>query len=163
MAIIKKIHIAPVGGWENNSYYVVEVAFMKGNPVHEAILSIGFMGENGEYGNYCYLFNSSYDHEVQNVRKAFYLRFVRKIDMAIPNRHKLCEDINPYYLEVIYDAPVFDGVKEYTDEYVPLFKKWLKDKNAYYYSRPKEDYSENEAKELAEKAGATVLFLENLS
>lgn len=95
MNITKRTHIAPEGGWENNSYY------------------------------------GSTSHETE--------------------------------LKISYDMPKFDGVKEYTDEYRDLFKTHCLITNAFYYGRPKEDFSVYEAKKLAKEAGATILLLDNMS
>ena len=37
--------IDPAGGWKDQTYYVVDVAFRSTNPVHRRVLYVGFMPE----------------------------------------------------------------------------------------------------------------------
>ncbi|WP_417585399.1 hypothetical protein [Pelagibacterium sp.] len=59
--------IAPDGGWEESSWYQVEVAFRQGNPVHKALLYTGFLNgirsdrKKGSPGGYHILVNPSWD------------------------------------------------------------------------------------------------------
>ena len=55
------------------------------------------------------------------------------------------------------------GVTEYSDRGMILFQKWCFDTKTYYYAKPREDFFDYEAIELAKKAGATYLYLEDLS
>lgn len=61
------------------------------------------------------------------------------------------------------DTPEFDGIKPYSPEYAILFKAWCKKHNAYYYARPKEDFSLHEGRYLAQQAHADILIYENMS
>jgi hypothetical protein len=43
---------APVGGWIEHSYYVVELSVTRNNPVWQCLLYTGFLGTYGEPGGY---------------------------------------------------------------------------------------------------------------
>ncbi len=55
----------PLEGWTENTYYVVDVAFNKDNPIHRSILYVGFthqkQGWEGLRGGYTALMNGTYD------------------------------------------------------------------------------------------------------
>ena len=56
-----------------------------------------------------------------------------------------------------------EGEHEYSDRGMILFQKWCRDTNTFYYARPKEDFFVSEGMILAQQAGATYLFLEDMS
>ena len=62
-----------------------------------------------------------------------------------------------------YDLPEFPGIKDFSNEYNELFIKWCHENNALYYARPKEDFSEAEALDIATADGYDIVLLENLS
>jgi hypothetical protein len=76
-------------GWEADSYYVVEVAVHRNNPIHACVMSVGSVDEFGNpVGIFNYVFNLTHDPEVSPIHKYAYIRAVRKIDMVIPNNRK---------------------------------------------------------------------------
>jgi hypothetical protein len=56
--------IKPKGGWKQGGIYLVEVSWHSGNPVHEAILFVGFL-EDGNFAGYCEIYSNSYDHPMK--------------------------------------------------------------------------------------------------
>ena len=54
-------------------------------------------------------------------------------------------------------------VAPYSDKGMELFQKWCVDTNTYYYARPSEDFFFSEAMILAQQAGATYLYAEDMS
>ena len=71
--------IPPETGWKEHTYYQVEVAWSSSNPVHQAILGVGFLGANspdGQPGNYSEIWNHSYDCAC-DFRTAWYVRVVK--------------------------------------------------------------------------------------
>lgn len=53
--------VPPPGGWKADGVYVVLVSFLETNPMHYAILQVGFLDANGNPGNYSELFNNTYE------------------------------------------------------------------------------------------------------
>jgi hypothetical protein len=43
----KRTHIAPEGGWKEQTYYVVDTSWRSTNPIHRRILYVGFLGPEG--------------------------------------------------------------------------------------------------------------------
>ena len=56
-----------------------------------------------------------------------------------------------------------NGLDPYSGPATVLFKDWCNANNVYYYGRPREDFSEREALDLAAKACARFLLMENMS
>lgn len=77
----KQTIIAPKNGWEPKTYYIVEVAFNKANPIHRAIFYSGFL--NAPVKNpdgYNQIWNPSYEPgETKQITDAHYLKVIRKI------------------------------------------------------------------------------------
>ena len=67
----------PEGGWKEKTWYLVDVAFRPSNPVHRAVLAVGFMHDDGP-GAYTFLYNPSYDMP-ERFEHIYYLRVVREI------------------------------------------------------------------------------------
>lgn len=67
--------IPPEGGWTNHTAYLVDVAWRANNPIHRAILHVGFM-DGPRFGNHCEVWSNCYD-EAEHARGAFYLKAVR--------------------------------------------------------------------------------------
>ena len=61
------------------------------------------------------------------------------------------------------EANIYGGADPYSDEGIAKFKAWSDANYVYCYSRTKENFFEFEAYELAEKADASYLIMENLS
>ena len=71
---------------------------------------------------------------------------------------------NPAKPTLITDAHLPEKFRVYGDsELAKEFRAYCKVNRIYYYARPREDFHEWEAWELAEKAGALFLLLEDLS
>ncbi len=74
--------IPPDAGWEDRTYYVVEVAFSKSNPIHRSILYLGFGAERPDWvalgGGYTTLFNGSYE-STQPPTLLHFLKVIAKI------------------------------------------------------------------------------------
>lgn len=52
---------APKGGWEEHTFYLVEVAFSNNNPVHRHIFYTGFISKDGRPNGYNNLITCSED------------------------------------------------------------------------------------------------------
>jgi len=89
-------HIPPEGGWERCSYYVVEVATHKRNPIFKAILYTGFLDKRTQQPlGYSGVFSSTLEPEFMDLKEFQYIKAIRKIDMSIPNERKdMTEIIN---------------------------------------------------------------------
>lgn len=69
----------PEGGWKPHTFYRVRVSYRTGNPIHDAILGIGFVNQDGTPGNYSEIWNNCYDgaslfsdaHYVEVVQELF--------------------------------------------------------------------------------------------
>ena len=51
----------PEGGWKQNTFYFVEVAWNINNPIHPAIFYSGFLDSKGNPDGYSCIFNPTYD------------------------------------------------------------------------------------------------------
>lgn len=73
--------IPPTEGWKEHTYYLVEVSYSPSNPVHLAILAVGFLGINspeGVPGNYSEIWTNTYDHAYP-FREAHYLKVIKEL------------------------------------------------------------------------------------
>lgn len=61
------------------------------------------------------------------------------------------------------ETEIYGKVPPYEKEGPALLRYWCKKHNAYYYGRPKDSFSKQEAIELATNAGCTKVLLDNLS
>lgn len=78
----EKAIIPPVGGWKENTVYLVDVAWKAANPVHRAMLHVGFVHADGRFGNYCEVWLNNYDCP-ESAGGAYYLKAVRElVDMG---------------------------------------------------------------------------------
>lgn len=80
----KRTFIGPAEGWEAHAVYLVAVAYNKNNPVHRALLHVGFLKDSpsGKVpGNYSEIWLHSYDSPIV-VGGAYYLRVIRKLCSA---------------------------------------------------------------------------------
>lgn len=80
--------IAPKGGWKDKTYYIVDVAFSKHNPIHRKIFYSGFTnnGQPGAYSGFGQF--GSWEAAYESFGKAFYLRVIRVIDLNIKEKLK---------------------------------------------------------------------------
>lgn len=98
-------HIPPEGGWEPQSYYVVEVSTSPNNPIFEAILYTGFLNaifldNTKSYPReYSGIFNPSIKPEFMPMKNFQYIKVIRKIDMIILNRNKQMTELNLFELK----------------------------------------------------------------
>lgn len=75
--------ISPKEGWKSETYYIVEVAFGPGNPVHTKIFYSGFVDKiNGMPGGYNQLFVDR-DTGYTTIRDVWYLRPIGIIEKDI--------------------------------------------------------------------------------
>ena len=74
---VERLIEPPEGGWKAQTWYLVNVAFNPTNPVHRAVLAVGFMHDDGP-GAYTAIYNPSYDC-VEKFEHVYYLRVEREI------------------------------------------------------------------------------------
>lgn len=67
--------IPPEGGWENQTWYAVDVAFSAGNPIHAAVLYSGFF----DIGSYVFVVTE--DGTPCKIGELFYMKGIRKINV----------------------------------------------------------------------------------
>lgn len=95
-----KYFIPPPEGLKIKTYYVVEVSFEISNPIHRAILGVGFLNGNNLPCADSYLFNITYNPEATLYTKAYYIKVIREIDTQRPSQDKFVSDIkNIFELE----------------------------------------------------------------
>ena len=73
--------LPPKEGWKNHTYYLVEVSFSQSNPVHLAILGVGFVGINapkGVPGNYSEIWCNAYSRPYK-FREAHYIKAIKEL------------------------------------------------------------------------------------
>ena len=61
------------------------------------------------------------------------------------------------------EAGIYNGIDGYSDEGIALFQAWTAENGITYYGRPREDFFEFEAYEIAEAAGNTYVIMEDMS
>lgn len=82
LGITERTIIPPEGGWDERSYYLVDVAFSKHNVIHRGFFHTGFLnGKDGTPGAYNEL---SFYEDKKTISDVFYMKAVHKIDM-FPN------------------------------------------------------------------------------
>ena len=91
-------HIPPEGGWEEYTYYVVEVSIEQGSPIFEAILKTDFIHE-GNLPIYCKVFTRNSHCDICDITELQYIKAIRKIDVSIPNRGKQIRELNIFELK----------------------------------------------------------------
>lgn len=73
--------VPPSDGWEAHSWYLVEVAFTAGNPIHRSLFFTGFL--NGKYktpGGYNQLVPlNTPGGENSEIHHTFYIKAIRKL------------------------------------------------------------------------------------
>ena len=68
----------PAGGWKENTFYVVDVAFAANNPIHRSIFFTGFL-DDGVPGGYNKFFCEGACSLTYNC--AYYLKAIAEIDL----------------------------------------------------------------------------------
>ena len=74
---VKGIH-PPEGGWKDNTFYVVEVAYKPLNMIHKAIFYTGFCDEKGVPQGYNWLMNGGYE-DLCSIQEAYYLKAIAEL------------------------------------------------------------------------------------
>lgn len=74
---VKGIH-PPEGGWKDNTFYVVEVAYKPLNMIHKAIFYTGFCDEKGVSQGYNWLMNGGYE-DLCSIQEAYYLKAIAEL------------------------------------------------------------------------------------
>lgn len=89
--LVKRGVIPPEEGWKENTYYIVDVAFNRHNPVHKAIFFTGFLnGRDGGPGGYNQLFNPSWEGH-QELGDMYYVKAVELLENV--TQHMEPEDV----------------------------------------------------------------------
>lgn len=70
--------ILPDDGCKGGQIWIVEVACNKNNPIHRAILHVGFMDSPNEFGGYCEVWCNNYDQSIP-VSSLHYLKLIKLI------------------------------------------------------------------------------------
>lgn len=74
--------VPPVAGWEDRTYYVVDVAMHRTNPIHRSIFYSGFLSDKDHPANYNAVWGNGSNTPINKVH---YLKVIRKIDMSDEN------------------------------------------------------------------------------
>lgn len=75
-----KAHVhAPEGGWEQRTWYLVEVSYSSNNPVHEAMVFTGFLNEFGEPQGYSAIFAANAPSDPTPFHRAYYMKPLKKL------------------------------------------------------------------------------------
>lgn len=74
----KKGIIPPDGGWEERSWYLVEVSYFKGNPIHQSLFFTGFLqeGQPGGYNSVVPIHGTA-DHQHTQINDVRYLNALK--------------------------------------------------------------------------------------
>lgn len=78
----KRTIVPPITGWEDRTYYVIDVAMSRTNLVHRSIFYSGFLSDKGHPTGYNAVWG---DESNIPISKVHYLKVVRKIDMSDEN------------------------------------------------------------------------------
>ena len=72
--------IPPLNGWEERTFYLVEIAWTKHNPIHKALFYTGFL-HGDEPGNYAGTFNPTYEPEFfpWRSRRPYYMKVIKRV------------------------------------------------------------------------------------
>jgi hypothetical protein len=68
----------PPGGWKANTIYVVKVAFKPTNPIHTALLHVGFLDDKGRPAGYSEIWRGNYERPIR-FGSAHYLAVVQEV------------------------------------------------------------------------------------
>ena len=64
--------------------YLVDVAWRSSNPVHRAILHVGFLNNDKSFGGYCEVWSNNYD-EARRAYSAYYLKVIKDLGHIKPD------------------------------------------------------------------------------
>ncbi len=76
-----RLVIPPKGGWKESTWYIAEVSFAIGNPIHKSLLYSGFLtGKDKEPGGYSALvaYTTPYDG-TSHLSDATYIKVLREL------------------------------------------------------------------------------------
>lgn len=76
--VSKKTVIPPSGGWKENTYYIVDVAFSANNPIHRKIFYTGFLNSAG---NPCGYNKFGFCEDKLELKDAYFVRVIRELDL----------------------------------------------------------------------------------
>jgi hypothetical protein len=76
----KQIIVAPEKGWEDHTWYLVEVAYHKNNPVHRDLFYSGFIDKINKIPSDCN-FLPGYGY-LRRIEDTYYLKVIRKVVSA---------------------------------------------------------------------------------
>ena len=72
----KQTIIPPKDGWEAQSWYLIEVSFFPGNPVHPKLFYTGFLTSQGQPAGYNYLAD---DERLYQIHEVYYMKAIRQL------------------------------------------------------------------------------------
>lgn len=64
--------------YKEGHVYIVDVAWRSSNPIHRAILHIGFLNKAGSFGGYCEVWRNSYA-DWEYAGNAHYLKVIKDL------------------------------------------------------------------------------------
>lgn len=69
----------PENGWVARAWYLVEVSYRKGNPIHKSLFYTGFLNNKGEPSGYNCLVpvNGTADHRHTEIHQVRYLKAIK--------------------------------------------------------------------------------------
>ena len=111
--------VPPKGGWKADSWYIVEVCFDSGNPIHTSMFYTGRIDEKGmpSHGNAIYHTapGSTYE-EAQGFHQAYYIKALKLVaspsDMETRNCHELHYKVYPERYPDLDDDFKYDEEEE---------------------------------------------------
>jgi hypothetical protein len=71
--------VVPEEGLQERTYYVVDVSYESGNPVHRAIFYTGFFDSKGNPCGYSQLWSASYEYARDFCRGVYYMKVVKNL------------------------------------------------------------------------------------
>lgn len=76
---MKPTIIPPYGGWQKETYYIVDVSYFSTNPIHRALFYTGFLdGKDNHPGGYNFIINHAYDKQF-SYKEVFYLKAIQAL------------------------------------------------------------------------------------
>lgn len=68
----------PQGGWKAHTVYVVEVSYGPTNPIHKALLNVGFLDKQDKPAGYSEIWRANYECPMR-FGKAHYLAVIKEV------------------------------------------------------------------------------------
>lgn len=85
------------------------------------------------------------------------------LESQVVNQHGNVKVLNAWNILDEDVMGIYQGHSSYSDEGIALFKEWCKAHGVFYYGRPREDFFEFEAYQLAEAADCSYIILDDMS